>query len=276
VIEGWSRVLDQLYPMGEEEEGRNFPLTNTSHNEDACIPWYPPDDVPHQQQEGIASRGAEVGAIDASHHDVGVPIEELEELLQAPEAAFEAAQQELGHFILCSWEIEQEMGHDPDDLDDGEDEGAEGQGARVVPERSQLQEWDNPQIIGCEGSGQSHLAQGDAEVAEPEEHEEVIELEGREAPVVPALAPIGGEEATGVRALETGVTGGEGLRRTRGIWGLWDGKWGMGSMGWEMGDGVYGVGNGGGWGLWDGKWGMVSMGWEMGGGGLGMRFSRMG
>uniref|UniRef100_A0A8B9G7A7 Uncharacterized protein n=1 Tax=Amazona collaria TaxID=241587 RepID=A0A8B9G7A7_9PSIT len=192
-----------------------------------CIHRHPPDDVPHQQEEGVAGRGAEVGAVDASYHDVGVPIEELEELLQAPEAAFEAAQDELGHFVLCSCQSRRQQQNDPDDLDDGEDEGAEGQraGVRTVPERTAeggeerecrdiLGLLEGP-IIGCEGAGQRHLAQGDHEVDEPEEHEEVEELERDEVPVVGRLPPIERKEALGVGALLGDVARVEGLWKRR-------------------------------------------------------------
>ena len=45
-----------------------------------------PQDVPHEEVEGILGRGAEVGALDGTH-DVGVAVEEPHELFQAPEAA---------------------------------------------------------------------------------------------------------------------------------------------------------------------------------------------
>uniref|UniRef100_A0A672UYW7 Uncharacterized protein n=1 Tax=Strigops habroptila TaxID=2489341 RepID=A0A672UYW7_STRHB len=213
---------------GGEGTGQEQPHSAQHNGVESSTHQHPPDDVPHQQEEGVAGRGAEVGAVDASHHDVGVSVEELDELLQAPEAAFEAAQEKLGDLVFGSWRNTRQrvLQNDPDDLDDGEDEGAKGQRAGGdVPERAaeggEERESRNVSgllegpVVGCEGSGQRHLAQRNHEVDEPEEHEEVEELEHDEGLVIGRLAPIEREEALGIGAQRGDVARVEGLERTR-------------------------------------------------------------
>uniref|UniRef100_A0A663F5G4 Uncharacterized protein n=1 Tax=Aquila chrysaetos chrysaetos TaxID=223781 RepID=A0A663F5G4_AQUCH len=188
-----------------------------------------PNDVPHQQEECVPGGGAEIGAIDDSYHDVCVSIEEFDEFFQAPEAALQAAQEELGKLIICSWRNILQC--DPDDLDDGEDQRAKGKraGVRDIPERTAegREEGEGGHVVGFlegpvvrrEGPCQRHLAQCDHEVGEPEEHEDVEELKDDEILVVCRLAPVECEEALGVRAQLGDVARVEGLERTERIHG---------------------------------------------------------
>uniref|UniRef100_A0A3Q3Q1Q6 Uncharacterized protein n=1 Tax=Monopterus albus TaxID=43700 RepID=A0A3Q3Q1Q6_MONAL len=181
-----------------------------------------PDHVPHEEEEGVSGRRAEVLAINR------VSVEELDKLLQAPEAALQAAQQELCKLILgdCGQQlVVQILQQNPDDLNDGEDEGAERQSSRVIPERHILSSKPSPQgrkqwagghviwldkgpVVGGKGPGQGHLSQSRDEVGTPEEEEDVVELQADQVLVVKSLSPVEGKKALGVRALLFHITAG--------------------------------------------------------------------
>uniref|UniRef100_A0A8B9QLI5 Uncharacterized protein n=1 Tax=Apteryx owenii TaxID=8824 RepID=A0A8B9QLI5_APTOW len=215
VIQGWRRVLNQFYPVGEKKEEdleiTKFLLGQSSKSRGSALAGILPNDVPHQQEEGVPGRSAEVGAVDGSYHDICVSVQELDEFFQAPEAALQTAQEELGKLIIRSTfqPVVQVFQSDPDDLDDGEEQGPEGERAGVVPRAAEgREEGEGGHVVGLlegpvvrrEGPRQRDLAQRDHEVGQPEEHEDVVELEDDEVLVVGRLAPVEREEALGVRA----------------------------------------------------------------------------
>uniref|UniRef100_A0A8C6KQE6 Uncharacterized protein n=1 Tax=Nothobranchius furzeri TaxID=105023 RepID=A0A8C6KQE6_NOTFU len=133
--------------------------------------------------------GCDAGApapLHLSHHDVGVPVQELDELLQTPEAALQTAQQELGAL----------------------DERSERQTSCVIPEtgredgqlRHVLGLVRGPVVRG-KGAGQGHLSQSRDEVGAPEEEEDVVELQRDQVFMVHRLPPVEGKEALRVPAL---------------------------------------------------------------------------
>lgn len=71
---------------------------------------------------GIRPPGWEGGPVSPSllwhprptHHDVGIPVEESDELLQAPEAAFQTGHEKLGKLVLSSWERREPWGGEGD------------------------------------------------------------------------------------------------------------------------------------------------------------------
>lgn len=84
--------------------------------------------------------------------------------------------------------------------------GEEGEGRHVIG-------FLEGPVVRREGPRQRHLAQRDDEVGEPEEHEDVEELEDDEVLVVRRLAPVEREEALGVGAQLGDVGRVEGLER---------------------------------------------------------------
>uniref|UniRef100_A0A8C5M1J9 Uncharacterized protein n=1 Tax=Leptobrachium leishanense TaxID=445787 RepID=A0A8C5M1J9_9ANUR len=130
---------------------------------------------------------------------------ELDKLLQAPETAFQTAQEEANPSTL-TFQF----------LHDGEDKRAERQGSGVIPCPAQRREdgegrhviWflKGP-VIRSKRPGQRHLPQRYDEIGQPEEHEGVVDLEYYQVLVVIRLSPIESEQAAGVRA-QTGDVGG--------------------------------------------------------------------
>uniref|UniRef100_A0A8D2ZKJ9 Uncharacterized protein n=1 Tax=Scophthalmus maximus TaxID=52904 RepID=A0A8D2ZKJ9_SCOMX len=173
-----------------------------------------PDHVSHEEEEGISGGG------NHTHHNVGISVEELDAFLQTPEAALQTAQQELGELVL----VVQILQQNPDDLNYGQNEGAERQTSCVIPTTRQRKpagrkHWEGGHVAGLvegpvvrgESPGQRHLSQSDDEVSAPEEEEDVVELQGDQVLVVNRFSSVERKEALGVRALRFHRTGPEGL-----------------------------------------------------------------
>uniref|UniRef100_A0A8C3XDZ1 Uncharacterized protein n=1 Tax=Cyanoderma ruficeps TaxID=181631 RepID=A0A8C3XDZ1_9PASS len=229
---GWSRDFGTAQA---DAPGGNFQkpaLTHASHDEElpeeeeeirAIPPQTSPDDVPHQQEERVPGRGAEVGAVNG---DLG-----WEEKGWRREKRGCTEPTTRGRVQIPPWKrflthcrpVVQVLQGDPDDLDNSQHQRAEGQRAGVrAAEGGEEREGrhvvgllEGP-VVGGEGPRQRHLAQGDDEVGQPEEHEDVEELQHDEVLVVGGLAAVEGEQALGVGAHLGDVGGVEGLGGTRG------------------------------------------------------------
>uniref|UniRef100_A0A2I3TPZ0 Uncharacterized protein n=2 Tax=Pan TaxID=9596 RepID=A0A2I3TPZ0_PANTR len=228
IIEGWCCILHDPDTVGEEEEkARWAALTHTTNDQKFAqqeeeVSNFIQDSHSagdsEGQEEGIPGRGAEIGAVDGNLEE-SIPIEEFDELLQAPEAAFETGHEALGKLPLI-----QVLEYHTDDLHNGQDERAKGQGACVVPrpakgreerEGRQVVRLAQGPVVGGKGPGQRDLAQRQHEVGQPEEHEGIEDLQAQQGPVVARLTTVEGELATGIGALAGLIGGGEGLWERR-------------------------------------------------------------
>jgi hypothetical protein len=92
------------------------------------------DNVAHEQEKSVLGRVAEVFAVHRAH-DVGVAVHELEELLEAPEAAPAAAEHSSGKAIvtvLLQFVVKPLKEH-ANHSADGDHQGAKSQSSQVIP-----------------------------------------------------------------------------------------------------------------------------------------------
>uniref|UniRef100_A0A8C0WR95 Uncharacterized protein n=1 Tax=Castor canadensis TaxID=51338 RepID=A0A8C0WR95_CASCN len=204
----WLRKFAQ-----QEQEVSNF--VQDSHSRRRRL--LRPDDVSHKQEEGIPGRRAEVGAVDGDL--------EGRRRDEAPEATFEAGHEKFGKLVLCSCKrrpLIQILQHHADDLHNGQNEGAKGQGPCVVPRSAKGREeregrqiiWlSQGPVVGGKGPGQGDLTQRQHEVGQPKEHEGIEDLQAQQRTVVARLTTIEGELAAAIGAQARFIGGGETLSR---------------------------------------------------------------
>mmetsp|Transcript_34131 Transcript_34131/g.86632 ORF Transcript_34131/g.86632 Transcript_34131/m.86632 type:complete len:331 (-) Transcript_34131:284-1276(-) len=139
------------------------------------------DHIPQDEEECLPCRGTEVIAR-KGNLDICVLVQELDALLEAPDATLDALQNVHHNPVLLCLSLLLEVLHQvPDELHEGHDEGAEQHGADVVSE-------DGPQRLGhdrdlalvlllgeepdANAHGDEDLAHGHVEGVVPQEHEE--------------------------------------------------------------------------------------------------------
>uniref|UniRef100_A0A8C5C8W8 Uncharacterized protein n=1 Tax=Gadus morhua TaxID=8049 RepID=A0A8C5C8W8_GADMO len=182
---------------------------------------HPAEDTTEEEAERSQTPRGQKKSVPLLHyHDVRVPVHKLDEALQAPKAAFQTScctfkfMQEATCSIfvracVCVWARASP---------DGPAEGGEEREGRDV-----LGLLQGP-VVGGEGPGQRALAQGDGEVDQPQEQEEVAELQQQDVAVVQALPPVEGERTLGAlagdgqAALAEGLEGGTRQETQRERW----------------------------------------------------------
>uniref|UniRef100_H2RX44 Uncharacterized protein n=1 Tax=Takifugu rubripes TaxID=31033 RepID=H2RX44_TAKRU len=164
-----------------------------------------PDDVPHEKHESIFGRNAE-GHFRPTNHDVGVPVEELDELLQTPEAAFQAAQKEVESNIHLTFGLVVDVFQDdPDNLHQGQDQSSKCQRSHMganeagtYGERGDVVWFGKRPVVGRERPGEGALAQGNDKISTPEEGHHVVDLQVKQVPLEQALIIVFDENTPGL------------------------------------------------------------------------------
>mmetsp|Transcript_34127 Transcript_34127/g.86603 ORF Transcript_34127/g.86603 Transcript_34127/m.86603 type:complete len:334 (-) Transcript_34127:284-1285(-) len=139
------------------------------------------DHIPQDEEECLPCRGTEVIAR-KGNLDICVLVQELDALLEAPDATLDALQNVHHNPVLLCLSLLLEVLHQvPDELHGGDDEGTEDHGADMVAEDDLQRFGDQPElalllILGEEpeahGHGDEDLPQGYVEGVVPQEHEE--------------------------------------------------------------------------------------------------------
>uniref|UniRef100_A0A8B9LVK4 Uncharacterized protein n=1 Tax=Astyanax mexicanus TaxID=7994 RepID=A0A8B9LVK4_ASTMX len=148
-----------------------------------------PENVPHQEKEGVFSRCAEVFTSQC-YHDVGVSVEESDTFLQTPKAALQTAQEEPAKTVFNRTLLTFQL------------LGADG-------ERRDIIRFFQSPVVGGEGTGQGHLTKCSYEVHTPEEQEQVIELKNDKVLVVVSFSTVERKQTLGIRALHRLIGGGQ-------------------------------------------------------------------
>uniref|UniRef100_A0A8C7S3H6 Uncharacterized protein n=1 Tax=Oncorhynchus mykiss TaxID=8022 RepID=A0A8C7S3H6_ONCMY len=167
-------------------------LTHKPHNEEFAQEQ---EEVCHLVQDSYPTRSNSIS------------VDELDEFLQAPEAALETL-------------VVDVLQQNPDDLDDGEDERAKRQGTCVIPEQGKDGEGrhvvrlDQGPVVGGKGPSQGHLTQRCHKVGTPEKQEDIVELQANQVLVVDRLSTVEGKQTLGVWALRLHTGGAEVLEET--------------------------------------------------------------
>lgn len=221
VVQGRNVVFDVGDVAREEKVGQtsdyghDHHLSQEEQEVDNVVQDHHPQDVAHQQGEGVSGRGAKVGAFDGAH-DVSVAVDEAHKLFQTPQAALADADETLGQVVVVELELVFNVRHDgPDELDDGNDARAKGHGAKMVKDgvlggrghgtARHVRLFEGP-VPGGKGAGQDQLAQGRGEADAPVETKDVVELHPAGITVLDILGELTGDG----RAVGAGLV--EGVR----------------------------------------------------------------